>query len=221
MAIKDLVPMWLRHRVMDLRGRGIYAGYPNRHRCIFIHVPKAAGSSVALTLFGEASRHVPYFVYEQANPRKFRAFFKFAFVRNPWDRVVSTYFFLKKGGMNELDRQWAAENLNHFSDFNDFVLRWLDESRAWSWVHFIPQHYFLCDKDLNLKMDFVGRMENMDADFQFVAKQLGCTRRLEAVNRGSHAHYSEYYTPETIDAVARVYRQDIKLFGYQFEATPG
>src|SRR5258708_2253062 len=111
MGLRTAIPLRLRQRVADLRGRGIYAGYPNRCRCIFIHIPKPGGSSMAAALFGEASRHVPYFEYEQANPRKFRQFFKFAFVRNPWDRLVSTYWFLRKGGVNEQDRRWAEQNL--------------------------------------------------------------------------------------------------------------
>ena len=43
--------LW-RMRLADLRGRGVYAGYPNRHRCIFIHIPKNGGTSIAHSLFG-------------------------------------------------------------------------------------------------------------------------------------------------------------------------
>jgi hypothetical protein len=82
-----------RMRLADLRGRGAYAGYPNRHRCIFIHIPKTAGASIALSLFNEPPRHVHYRDFEIANPDKFRRYFKFAFVRNPWDRLVSSYFY--------------------------------------------------------------------------------------------------------------------------------
>ena len=106
-----------RSRLADLRGRGVYAGYPNRHRCIFIHIPKTAGSSIVEMLFNEPSRHIPYFVYRDANPEKFRQFFKFAFVRNPWDRLVSTYFFLREGGVNEDDRRWSNA---HFEPLREF-----------------------------------------------------------------------------------------------------
>ena len=112
---------------MDLRGRGVYSGYPNQYKCIFIHIPKAAGTAVTQALFGPVSRHVPYFEYEKANPRKFKRYFKFAFVRNPWDRLVSTYFFLKRGGLNEMDRQWAEKNLSVFDNFDSFVRGWVNE----------------------------------------------------------------------------------------------
>lgn len=68
-----------------------------------------------------STRHVPYLDYECANPRKFERFFKFAFVRNPWDRLVFTYFFLKNGGVNEMDRRFAAEHLARYDGFAAFV----------------------------------------------------------------------------------------------------
>jgi hypothetical protein len=110
MDVKALVPFWLRYRIMELRGRGVYSDFADEFQCIFIHIPKTAGTSVARTLFGQGSRHVPYFEYEKVNGRKFNRYFKFAFVRNSWDRLVSTYFFLKKGGLNDMDRLWAEEN---------------------------------------------------------------------------------------------------------------
>ena len=89
----------LRMRIADLRGRGVYRGYPDEHRCVFIHIPKAAGTSLTKTLFAAPSRHLQYTEYERANPKKFKKYFKFTFVRNPYDRLFSAYSFLKKGGL--------------------------------------------------------------------------------------------------------------------------
>lgn len=212
-------PPWLRLRVRlaDLRGRGVYAGWPNAHRAIFVHIPKTGGSSVAQALFGE-SRHVPYFEYEHASPGKFKRFFKFSFVRNPWDRLVSTFFFLKSGGMNEMDRRFATEQLAAYDGFAAFVGGWLTRENIWSWVHFRPQHYFVCDADLRPRMDFVGRMETIDADFRTVSTRLGIEAELKWTNRGNHRHYAEYYSHELRERVAAVYADDIATFGYKFKS---
>lgn len=206
-----------RERIADLRGRGLYAGWPNANRALFIHIPKTAGSSVARALFGD-SRHVPYFEYERVNPRKFARFFKFTFVRNPWDRLVSTYFFLKGGGVNEIDRRFAAENLARYDSFTAFVEGWLSEQNVWSWVHFKPQHYFICDANLRVRMDFVGRMENIADDFRAICRRLDVTAELKWTNRGDHEPYRHYYTDALRERVAAIYADDIAIFGYRFDA---
>ena len=160
---------------------------------------------------------MPYFEYQKLNPVKFKRYYKFAFVRNPWDRLVSSYVFLMKGGMNEVDAKWAEKNLSHYPDFGSFVRGWVNEENINTWVHFRPQHYFICDEAGTIMMDFVGRMENMETDFAIVAKRLGCTRRLEKVNITRQDHYSRYYDGETREIVRRVYAKDIELFGYYFD----
>jgi hypothetical protein len=217
MNAKHLLPLRLRSRIADWRGRGVYSGYADRCKCIFIHIPKTAGTSVAQSLFGQPSRHVTWHEYEAANPGKFRRYFKFAFVRNPWDRLASTYFFLRKGGLNAVDAQWAERTLGAYPDFGAFVRGWVDERNIASWVHFRAQHEFICAPDGKVMVDFVGRVESMDADFAHVAQRLGRTSELAKLNVGERRHYSTCYDDKTREIVARVYARDIDLFGYKFE----
>jgi hypothetical protein len=215
--LKKIVPIDLRTRLADFRGRGIYSGYPDKYKCIFIHIPKAAGTSVAKTLFGTGSRHVPYLEYEWANPRKYACYFKFTFVRNPWDRLYSAYAFLKRGGMNEMDQAWAVKNLADYPDFDSFVRGWVNEENIRSWVHFFPQHYFICDENLDVKVDFVGRLEQIDEDIRVVQQRLGLPETaLPKNNAGSadkHGH-TQRFSEECLSIVARVYHEDIRLFSY-------
>lgn len=217
-TLKKIIPFGLRVRLADSRGRGVYCGYPDQHKCIFIHIPKAAGTSVTNALFGPVSRHVPYFEYERANPRKFSEYYKFTFVRNPWDRLLSAYIFLKKGGLNEMDHTWAEEHLSQFETFEQFVVEWVNEENVWSWVHFVPQCHFICDDSGSIKMDFVGRQENMSADFDVVKKRLGIDVELPVLNKTRLRLYHDEYTDETQEIVAKVYARDIELFDYQFSS---
>lgn len=217
--MKQLIPEYIRSRIADMRARGAYSGYPNEHHCIFIHIPKAAGTSVTRTLFGCGSRHVRYTEYEMANPRKFAEYFKFSFVRNPWDRLYSAYSFLRQGGMGGQDKVWADEHLATYPDFDSFVKGWVTPENIRSWVHFYPQHYFICDDALNLKMDFIGRFEQMNRDVSVVQRQLGLPiqplGKINVTNKKKHA--PSVYTPETRDIVSRVYARDIELFHYDFD----
>jgi hypothetical protein len=220
MDVKSLVPMWLRYRLMELRGRGEYSHFADQHKCIFIHIPKAAGTSIARTLFGQGSRHVPWFEYQKANQRKFARYFKFTFVRNPWDRLVSSYLFLRNGGLSDADAKWAAENLNGYSDFGQFVRGWVTEENVWTWVHFKPQHHFICDSGGRVRVDFVGRFESIEDDFAYISARMNCPRQLAKVNVGDRRHYTSYYDDETREIVRRAYARDIHLFEYSFEGGP-
>lgn len=217
-GLRKALPEAVRRRVADWRGRGPYAGYPNEFHCIFIHVPKAAGTSVAESLFGVKSRHVDYREYERANPHKFRRYFKFAFVRNPWDRLVSAYTFLRRGGMNAQDAAWAEANLVGVVQFRDFVRLLVDRPELLEWVHLREQHRFVCDANLELKMDFIGRFETMQQDFAEISARLGLSASLSNRNRSDHAHYTTVYDPWSRHAVSRIYGADIEVFGYFFES---
>ena len=209
----------LRWGIADRLGRGVYAGYPDLHRCIFIHIPKTAGESVVHSLFGQdQSPHIPYHDFEGANPGKFRDYFKFAFVRNPWDRLVSNYFYLREGRIKGADvRRWAEQNIAKYTDFADFVRNWLTRENVQSALHFKPQHYFICDANLRRRVDFIGRFETIDADFRTICRRLNITAELGRLNTGNHTHYREYYTDELRERVTAVYAEDIAIFCYQFD----
>jgi hypothetical protein len=54
-----------------------------------------------------------------------------------------------------------------------------NEVNVWSWVHFKPQHHFVCDGTGKVKVDFVGRFESLERDFAYVADRMMCGRELE------------------------------------------
>jgi hypothetical protein len=217
--VKNIVPWPIRYRLMELRGRSLYSGYADAHRCIFVHIPKTAGTSIARALFNAGSRHVPCIEYERANPRKFRRYFKFAIVRNPWDRLFSAYRFLKQGGMNDNDRAWANAHLARYGDFEQFVHEWVNETNVRTWVHFRPQGDFITDAAGNMAMDLLGRFEHIDADYESICQRIGMCAPLPRSDHVAKVHFSTVYSAEMVEIVRVAYKEDIDLLDYSFSNT--
>jgi hypothetical protein len=214
-------------KLQRLRHGESEAGYSLKqfddYRCIFVHIPKCAGVSICRSLFGNlgAGHHTIASYREIFTEEEFDSYFKFAFVRNPWDRLVSAYFFLKGGGFHAEDKRWAQENLSEYADFDSFVKQWLNRGNARSWIHFRPQHEFLCTDNKEPQLDFIGHYENLADDFARVRARLGINAELQYLNseQGGTRDYRRCYNEETIQRVADVYREDIQCFGYDFDNT--
>jgi hypothetical protein len=151
--------------------------------------------------------------------REFSDYFKTSFVRNPWDRLVSAFFFLKEGGLGEWDRQWAEKHLADYSDFNSFVKGFVNPRSVRSAFHFSPQYKYICGVGGRIQVDFVGFFENLQEDVRYIQSRIGSCCRLEHHNktRTRVPDYQQYYTPETAQIVANAYREDVRIFGYEFD----
>ncbi|TNC82677.1 MAG: hypothetical protein C9356_02025 [Oleiphilus sp.] len=188
-------------------------------KAIFVHIPKCAGISVSKALFGNlAGGHTTFDQYlDIFEPRCIHQYFKFTIVRNPWDRLVSAYFFLKGGGYDQQDRRWFESELADYESFDDFVINWLNKKNIWKWYHFQPQYHYMLDSLGKVSLDFIGFVENLEEDFRLIASQIGVNASLSQSNRSQHKGYQHYYSDETIARVSEVYAEDIKLLGYRFD----
>lgn len=197
-----------------------------QNQCIFVHIPKAAGVSVCRTLFNNlAGGHQTIKKYQIVfSEKEFNRYFKFTFVRNPWDRLFSAYNFLKKGGMNDSDKHWAMSNLSDYATFDDFVKKWINSSNVYKYAHFIPQHHFLClPGSDDIQVDFIGYYENIEDDFVYIKNKLAlCSETpLKHENKtesnSTKRDYRDFYTDEARDIVYETYKKDIDLLGYDFD----
>ena len=201
------------------------------HRFIFVHVNKAAGSSMkrALEQFDRQpsrsplnklksklhlardyrKRFYPVHTYASQLQRELPAevyndFFKFAFVRNPWDWLVSTYNYLRNTPTHRHHRRVLA--MKSFAEYAEFEIAHGDRSQA----------AFVC-KNKDVIVDFVGRFETLDDDFAIVCERLGIDVALPHTNRTRHGDYREHYDDKLAEIVGQHWRQDIGLFGYDFD----
>lgn len=200
----------------------------DRFKCIFIHIPRAAGSSIEDTSIFKDQRdktgeevggHASAKEYRERWPDKFNSYFKFTFVRNPYSRAVSAFFYLSHGGSrNAYDNKIFEKYFkNQKKDFNSFCINQLSKDVINDAVHFSPQHTFLCDDNMNILVDFIGRQENFENDAKKLFKTIGIPFEYMHINKSDHKHYSEYYTKESQEKVFNLYKPDFDILKYSPE----
>jgi hypothetical protein len=228
-------------------------------RCIFVHVPKTGGQSIEKAFLQlhqltwqtraelllrpnpDPSRgpqqlaHLTaaeYLSHRYIDRETFENYFKFAFVRNPWERLLSEYRY--RHPRHDMSfRRFVDERFASLDDYSD-------ASR-----HVMPQSKFLTDASGRRIVDFVGRFENLASDFAKVAGRLGLgTAALGHHNRSTHETFSTsilrklpsllppifsapvrdsrrplafYYDADLRDRVAEFYAEDIAQFAYSFD----
>lgn len=135
----------------------------------------------------------------------FDGYFKFAFVRNPFERFVSyCAFATSQQGSFEQDPQGV---MRHF----------LFVAPPHHHIVFRPQHSFVTAPDGTLLADDLGRVEDMQAGYDAICERIGIpSAPLGRANSSKHADYRGYYDQQLKDGVARLYARDIELFGYEF-----
>ena len=150
--------------------------------------------------------------------KDFERYWKFGFVRNPWDRLYSAYRYLDGGGWNEDDAAFRANALAGITSFEQFLMEWLTPARLNSHVHFWPQSRFICDHRGKLLLDYCARFETIAEDYSQIAATLNIDSELASTNASKVQHdYRDAYTPAMKAKLAELYARDIELLGYEFD----
>ena len=201
----------------------------HQHRFIFAAVPKTGTHSVRQALREHMSKddieQVGLFVnkrfpyaelaairhghlgLQQVRPHVgedvFNGYFKFAFVRNPYDRFVSYCAFMTRDG-DQFEKS-PRQVMEHF------LFREPPEHH----ILFQPQSAMLTGEDGALLTDMVGRVEDMQAYYDAICVRIGIpSRPLAQVNGSKRGDYRQYYDDALRDGVAKRYARDFTLFGY-------
>ena len=230
-AVRDRVkeaewwlPLSLQRPLLRLFGGRFdpYSEWNHAHRAIFIHVPRTAGTSTSRAL-GTSPLHFTCARYATFNRDAFDRYFKFGFVRNPWDRLLSAFSQLRASPKKTRPLEsalWSRANLARYGDFEEFVLSLREPAvreRIMSHGHFRTQFAWLSlPRSNRVAMDFVGRFENVGSDFGTIANRLSLDEALPVISASSHLPYREAYTPAMRDIAADLYRADIDAFNYEF-----
>jgi hypothetical protein len=200
------------------------------HRFLFVHVQKTAGTSLTTSLAPHALspsgsrlnkllsdlglrrdwRRV--FLRKHASLRKaqevlpaevYGSVCKFAFVRNPWDRLLSWYHYVQ-ATPSHADCQPGEP-------FADFARRFIAKDRRSQW-------WMIVDRSGALGLDFVGRFEALEDDVARLGEKLGIAGlALPRAPGGKPRDYRPAFDDKLAEEVQQAWRTEIEAFGYRFE----
>ncbi len=196
-------------------------------RLIFVHVQKTGGNAISTALSQNPDCAEKHFFARDLRERYgtdvWNAYFKFAFVRNPWDRLVSWWSmvdarraaFADGMPLNKFSR-FVLERATTFEEFLENCDDEIVDADGRKWIY-RNQLDYLTDSSGRQMVDFVGRFETLQQDFDTIARKTnGRPVPLPHVYRSQHPHYSEYFTPTLAEKVAHRFERDINAFGYVF-----
>jgi hypothetical protein len=200
------------------------------HRCIFVHIPKCGGSSIEDIIWPIAERTEANLwmgfvrpmhnklqtgglqhllarqIRDEVGRDVFGSYFKFTFVRNPWDKAVSQFLYLMQSRPDL--REFAAIREN--ASFEEY----LERIRLRKHVQWQEQIDFLHDENGQMLVDFVGRFESFERDARDIVSRLGINlTSLPHTNRSDRTGF-QGYTAEARERIADMYAADIAAFGY-------
>jgi hypothetical protein len=195
---------------------------------VFIHIPKCAGSSIHRALGAlHRQRSLPVGkskYHKHAKAAKVREVlgpawnecFKFAFIRNPWDLMVSSYhWWLTNAELFPALHEDIARvrEMGTFGVFirSEFGRLMLNEHHGGDLTEWISD----CDEII---VDFVGRYENLKEDWSKVCRALNIPAlALGRENQVVHQDYRVFYDDESKELVAKRFARTIELFSYRFD----
>jgi hypothetical protein len=202
---------------------------------LFVHIQKTAGRSFEAVLkenipdlksFMGTHDHALW-AREQLGP-KWPDYYKVAFVRNPWERLVSWYTMIQEKGRKTLYKrifgmrkynlltQYVLSNSNSFDEFLYNCVDTIDDIDGKKSILYNQLDY-ITDSEGSLIVDFVGKFENLNNDTDIVFKTLGLDNvTLPHKNSSKHRNYRSYYSEETKKLVSQRFERDIEFFGYEF-----
>jgi len=195
--------------------------YWNKAGVVFLHVPKAAGTSVNYSIYGKTLGHYSALEVRRVFPGLYSRCFSFSLVRNPWDRALSAYRFARIGKTESMGVYKPEQyKVPEFDSFERFVCDWLPQQDLLKCDFiFRPQNYFVCDTEKRLIVDHLGCVERLDETLAYLEHHIGYALDVKVVNASGqkgNSYRDAYVSNEMVDVISNIYKDDVSIFGYEF-----
>jgi chondroitin 4-sulfotransferase 11 len=178
----------------------------------FVHINKTGGSSIEQAL-GLPFRHdTALEIRAKTSARRWAKRFSFTIVRNRWDKVASHFHYRVQTNQTGLRDERIEFSEWVLAAYGERVARYHDKPKM-----FMPQTEWISDERGEIMVDFVGRFESLQDDFDTICARIGRRAQLPHMKRSNPADYRTLYTVEAAEVVARRFADDLENFGYTFD----
>lgn len=188
--------------------------FDTTNQILFIHIPKTGGTSIASALYGAPKGHPTLYEYYLSNPILTKEYYKFCVVRNPFDRLVSTFAHITHNDINpKIKNVW---NKLEIETFDDLINR-LDDPRTYKILrsrimNLRPQYDMI--KHSKVKMEKIYKFENYNTIVEELKTKFNVD--IKKLNSSPRKNYRDYYDNRTIEVVKRRFKKNLNNFNYTF-----
>jgi len=180
---------------------------------IFVHINKTAGTSIIKIIGKPFRKHLTAKeIIEVIGQEKWDNAYKFAVVRNPWDKVVSQYKHNIKKNVTNMAKKEIS--------FKDWVTCTYGEKKDPNYYYrpqmFLPQVAWLNNNEEEIDIDQIIQFKNLNSGMHDVFKILGIAQQIPHLNKTSKKDYKKYYDEESKKIIEDWFHEDIAVFGYTF-----
>ena len=175
-----------------------------KYNATYFRVPKVASSSLLISF--RKFDTIEKIDYADVNKNSF----KFAFVRNPFDRLASCFrHVIQQGSLQNIQEDPRLHKNMSFEQFVDVVTSIEVTNMD---IHFRPQHTFIPGP-----LDYIGKFEDLNDDYVKILQKIGIktSESLLHKNKTNPTNFKEYYNEMIIQKVITIYKKDFELFGYK------
>lgn len=201
------------HSALNQIFKNPYGKINDEKKIIFIHVPRTGGTSLSNAIFGKDLGHNYLIDFYRNNTDKAKKYYKFAFVRNPYDRLVSAYSQMQKNDINPIiKKKWDNLNIRSFEDLIQCISNKNSSLQLKKIIHFRSQIEMLSAD--SLKMDLILRFEEYNNSISKLEKIIGPIK-IQKLNSSKRKEFSSYYDSFSADIVYNFYEEDFLNFNYK------
>lgn len=199
-------------RIANLRRRQKLLYYTRFEKFVFIHINKTGGSNIENALGIPFLHRTARRFRKDMGEKRWQRIFSFAIVRNPWDKVVSQYHHRRTTNQTNLGTSPVTFNEWVALAYGNKDPLYYDKPRM-----FMPQASYITDSSGKVIVDFIGKFENLQNDFDEICTRIGRPQAvLPHLKKSDRENYRAYYSTENQKIVGNWFANDIELFGYDF-----